>query len=133
MVALHRLLNSYLPFMFQNKQKIVKKDRLPFPPLGQTVVQFSPPRGRKKCKITLVKTRITQIGACTRHTSPTRCHTCLVPQPYFVVHHHYSNPDLISDLTESITPTLGQFPEPHNYPTHYRGIALRAVCVNSKW
>jgi hypothetical protein len=64
----------------------------------------------EKCQITLVKMRITQIGAGTRHASTTRCHTCLVPQPYFVVHHHYSNPDLISDLTESITPALGQFP-----------------------
>jgi hypothetical protein len=28
----------------------------------------------EKCQITFVKTRITQIGAGTRHNSPTRCH-----------------------------------------------------------
>ncbi len=48
--------------------------------------------------------------------------------------HHNSNPDPISDLTYSITPVFGQYPEPqHHYHTYYESLALRAVCVKTKW
>jgi hypothetical protein len=48
--------------------------------------------------------------------------------------HHYSNPDPISDLTYSITPVFGQYPEPqYHYHTCYESLALRSVCIKTKW
>jgi len=95
-----------------------------------------------------LKTRITQIGTITRHTTylDATCAKCHGPILWYIYVHHYSNPDPITDLTYdpnthhiqqlhnpsiwsvSRNPVLGKY----HYYHILRVTAFRAVCVQTK-